>query len=55
MKTANRLLVAAFGLAICNVSTGVAQAQSYTNNYGVWGYTTRYGTVTITGFIGPRG
>ena len=39
MKKSLRLTIAAFGLVIFNISTLVVQAQSYTNNYGVWGYT----------------
>ncbi len=31
------------------------QAQSYTNTYGIWGYTTTNGTITITGYTGPGG
>jgi hypothetical protein len=34
----------------------VVRAQfSYTNNYGIWAYTTNNGTVTITGCSGPGG
>jgi hypothetical protein len=32
------------------------QAQfNYTNNYGIWTYTTTNGTITITGYTGPGG
>ena len=33
----------------------VLQAQSYTNNYGLWTYTTTNGTVTITEYTGSGG
>ena len=29
-----------------------AQAQTYTNNYGIWNYETNYGTIAITGYTG---
>ena len=32
----------------------VVEAQSYTNNYGIWHYTSTNGTITITGYTGPR-
>ena len=35
-----------------------AQAQTYTNNYGIWAYTTNgaiIGTITITGYTGSSG
>ena len=48
MKTSLRLSIAAFGLAIFNVSTAVVQAQDYT-------YITNSGTITITGYTGPGG
>src|SRR5271165_2387200 len=47
MKTTRRLLVAAIGLAIFNVSTVVAQAQ--------FNYTTNNGAITITGYTGYGG
>ncbi len=34
---------------------GVVQAQSYTNNYGIWNYTTTNDTITITEYSGPGG
>ena len=34
---------------------GVVQAQSYTNNYGIWTYTSTTGTITITGYSGSGG
>ena len=34
---------------------GVVQAQSFTNNYGVWGYTTTNDSITITNYSGPGG
>ena len=34
----------------------VVQAQfTYTNNYGIWSYTTKNGTITIRGYTGPGG
>ena len=33
----------------------VVEAQSYTNNYGIWTYTNANGTTTITGYSGPGG
>jgi hypothetical protein len=33
----------------------VVQAQSYTNNYDIWAYTSNSGTITITGYNGPGG
>jgi len=33
----------------------VVKAQSYTNNYGIWTYTTNQGTITITDYSGPGG
>jgi BspA type Leucine rich repeat region (6 copies) len=33
----------------------VVQAQSYTDGYGTWYYTTNNGTITITGYTGPGG
>ena len=34
---------------------GVVKAQAYTNNYGIWTYTSTDGTNTITGYTGPGG
>ena len=34
---------------------GVAESQSYTNNYGIWNYTTTNGAVAITSYHGPGG
>ena len=31
------------------------KAQSYTNNYGIWDYTTSNGAITITQYTGPGG
>jgi len=33
----------------------VVQAQSYTNNYGIWAYAITNGTITITEYSGPGG
>jgi hypothetical protein len=54
MKTALRLSIAAFGLAIFNISTVVVEGQSYTDNYGTWYYTDN-GTITITFYTGSGG
>jgi len=35
--------------------SALVQAQSYTNNYGTWAYTTANGTITITEYSGPGG
>jgi hypothetical protein len=42
-------------LLLLRILPAVVQAQSYTNNYGVWFYTTNNDTVTITGYTGPGG
>jgi hypothetical protein len=41
-------------LLLLIVPAGV-QAQSYTNNYGIWAYTTTNGTITVTGYTGAGG
>ncbi len=47
-----RLAVLAMGLGL----PAVVQAQSYTNSYGIWGYTINpNATITITGYTGPGG
>ena len=33
----------------------MAQGQSYTNSYGIWGYTTTNASITITNYSGPGG
>jgi hypothetical protein len=48
MKTAVRLTIAAFGLAIFTVSTGTLEAQDYI-------YIITNGTITITEYTGPGG
>jgi hypothetical protein len=48
MNTTLRLTIAAFGLAIFNLSAVVVQAQDYT-------YTTNDGAIRITGYTGPGG
>jgi len=35
--------------------TALVQAQSYTDSYGTWTYTTANGTITITEYTGPGG
>jgi hypothetical protein len=45
MKTSLRLTIAAFGLALFNLSTATVHAGDYT-------YTTNNGTITITGYRG---
>jgi hypothetical protein len=42
-------------LLLLLILPGVAQAQSYTNNYGIWTYTTTNHTITITNYSGPGG
>jgi hypothetical protein len=39
MKKAFRLTIASCGLVLLNISTVVVEAQSYTNDFGVWNYT----------------
>jgi len=56
----NRLLRTACTLRLLSVLLlwalpGVVEAQSYTNNYGIWNYTTTNDTITITGYSGPGG
>jgi hypothetical protein len=55
MKKAFRPTITAFGLAFFNLSTVVVEAQSYTNNDGIWGYITTNGAITITGYTGSGG
>ncbi|MGO8927065.1 MAG: hypothetical protein ACLQU3_09280 [Limisphaerales bacterium] len=52
MKTSFKVLLPLLLLTV----PAVAQAQfTYTNNYGVWIYTTTNDTITITEYTGPGG
>jgi hypothetical protein len=43
------------GLGLLLTVPSVVRAQfTYTNNYGIWNYTTTSGTVTITGYVGTN-
>ena len=54
---AKELWAAATGMLLLPLLTlpAVAQAQSYTNSYGIWTYTTANDTITITEYAGPGG
>jgi hypothetical protein len=57
MRKAMRLL--RVRLAVLTIGLGLpatVEAQSYTNSYGIWGYTINpNATITITGYTGPGG
>jgi len=42
-------------LLLLLILPAVVQAQSYTNSYGIWYYTTTNDTITITNYSGPGG
>ena len=50
-----RGLVTGMLLLLLLTLPAVVQAQSYTNSYGVWGYTATNGAITITEYSGPGG
>jgi hypothetical protein len=53
MKTKPTLLQKLLLLAVLLMMPVIVQAQTYTNSYGTWYYTTTNGTITITGFFTP--
>ena len=56
MKTHDKTLsVLITGLGLMFTTPSGVQAQSYTNNYGIWAYTTTNGAITITGSTGSGG
>src|ERR1035437_8730814 len=52
MKTSSKKLPL---LLLLLTLPAVVQAQSYTNSYGIWYYTTTSNTITITQYIGRGG
>ena len=49
------LLPLMIGLVLMLRLPAVVQAQSYTNSYGIWTYTTTNDSITITNYSGPGG
>ena len=56
MSIVRRVSVLTLPLLLLLILPGTVEAQSYTNNYGIWGYTINTNaTITITGYTGPGG
>jgi hypothetical protein len=55
MSIVGRVCVLTRPLLLLLILPAVVEAQSYTNNYGIWTYSTDNGTITITGYTGPGG
>ena len=55
IKNLSLLPVLRASLGLMLTVPAVVQAQSYTDNYGIWYYTTTNNTITITGYSGSGG